>query len=310
MIRRRGTRALAQPELRSYNPSWRERLAQTFSSWLPGGDTRSNAAMGHKLTGLADVIPPVGAFTYGNDAYRAAERGDKLSAFGNAAMAGLSMLPMAKLDKARGILGTRSPYEPIPGMPSTFKLPGGEVMEAKPIPAIVDAARDYAKARGMTHQLPEAFPTLDKTNAQKIASWYHMAPDEAFNPETLSAYKALADETLGQYDALANRGVAFEFMKKGPDGQIVDPYAASPSLGYKDLAERGRLEIFPTEAGYGSLTETTTNPLLQQSGRYFGDQPATYNDLFRAVHDAYGHFGYGNSFFRAPAKSAPGTSTP
>lgn len=293
---------MASPELRAYTPSWRERLAGAFSRMLPGDESRSSAAMGRKIAELTDVIPPVGAFTYGNDAYRAAERGDKMAAAGNAGMAVLSMLPMGKLDKMRGIFGTRSPYEAIPGMPSTFKLPGGEVMDAKPIPAVVDAARDYAKSRGMTHQIPESFPTLDRDRAASIANWYDQVPDGAGTPEVMNAYKALADETLGQYDALANRGIAFEFMKKGPDGQIIDPYAASPSLGYKDLADRGRLEIFPTEAGYGTLNATTQNPLLAYSGRNFGDQPATFNDLFRAVHDAYGHFGYGNSFFRAPGE--------
>jgi hypothetical protein len=293
---------MAEAELRSYTPSWRERLAEGFSKLMPGDEDPWSVDMGHKLTGLAEMIPGVGAFTYGNDAYRSAQAGNVAGAFGNAAMAGLSAIPMAGLDKTKALVG-RSPYAPIPGTPPTFKLPGGETLDAKPIPAIVDAAADYAKSRGMPHQVPASFPKQDPENARSIAQWYGSAPDESLNPETIAAYKQLADETLGQYDALTNRGIGFEFMKRGDDGNVIDPYAASPALGYKDLSERGKLEIFPTDAGFGTINDAAaSNPLLQYSGRDFGDQPATYNDLFRAVHDGFGHFGYGNQFFRAPGE--------
>jgi len=290
-------------ELRSYTPSWRERLSRLLSS--VGGfkdETRFSADMGNKLASLAEAIPFVGGATYGNDAARSAERGDYLGAAGNAAMAGLSMVPMVKFDKLRALVG-RSPYEAIPGHPSTFKLPSGEVMDAKPIPAIVDAASDYAKSRGMSHMVPDSYPALDKDKALSIAHWFDEVPDGVRNPETVASYSKLADETLGQYDALTDRGLSFSFMKKGPDGTVIDPYAKSPAMGYKDLAERGRLEILPTEAAHGSGGAWPDNPLLKPSGRYFDDgKPALYNDLLRAVHDAYGHFGYGNSFFRAPGE--------
>lgn len=289
-------------ELRSYTPSWREKIAEGFSRLMPGEEDPWSVDMGHKLSSLADMLPPVGAFTYGNDAVRSAQEGNYSGAAGNAAMAALSAVPIAGFNKAKSLFG-RSPYAPIPGAPKTVNLPGGETMDAAPIPAFVDAASDYAKSRGMPHMIPKEFPKYDEAGAKNIASWYDEAIDGTSDPATLAAYQKLAEQTREQYDALVNRGIGFEFMKKGPDGQVIDPYAASPALGYKDLSERGKLEIFPTDAGFGTLSQADeTAPLLQYSGRDFGDQPATYNDLFRAVHDGFGHFGYGNPFFRAPGE--------
>lgn len=290
-------------ELKSYTPSWRERIATGLSKLMPGDEDPWSVEMGKKLTGVAEMIPGVGAFTYGNDAYRSAEQGDYVGAAGNAAMGVLSSIPGGMgFDKTKALIG-KSPYARIPGGPKSVNLPGGDSIETMPIPAFVDAAGDYAKAQGMPHMIPKEFPKYDKENAAKIASWYDEAVDGSADPATIAAYQRLAEQTRDQYDALVNRGIGFEFMKKGPDGTVIDPYAASPALGYKDLQERGKLEIFPTEAGFGTVNAAAeTAPLLQFSGRHFGEQPATFNDLFRAVHDGFGHFGYGNPAFRAPGE--------
>ena len=79
-----------------------------------------------------------------------------------------------------------------------------------------------------------------------------------------------------------------------------DPYSASPALGYQDIIENGRLFVYPTDFGFGTgkAFDTSENPLLVGVGSV-GDKPdAVANDAFRAVHDAFGHFGSGNPFFR------------
>lgn len=118
-----------------------------------------------------------------------------------------------------------------------------------------------------------------------------------------AAYAAMIDETLGQYQTLKRQGYEFKFNQAGQD-----PYKASPALGYLDMRDNGRLFVFPTIEGHGSkgavLTkaEVANNPLLQDSGEKFGNKPALVNDVFRAVHDAYGHNGPGNPFFRGPGE--------
>lgn len=156
------------------------------------------------------------------------------------------------------------------------------------------------KARGAAHELPEAFGPMDKDRAVRIAQAYQDMLHDPSNPEVRRSYEALADETLAQYKALKEAGAKFVFNRPGQD-----PYAASPAMGYPELRDKRTLSIFPTAEGYGNAftpVEVANNPLLKGSGEKFGDAPATLNDIFRAVHDAYGHFAYGNPFFRAPGE--------
>lgn len=209
------------------------------------------------------------------------------------------------LQMALGLLGPKSrPLASRPGgMPEKIALPGGEKVPANPIPEIVAAQRDYMRRQGIDADVPESFPTMDKGRAARVAAAYEEAPHAPRDPSVDAAYRALADEVLGQYDALERQGIRFSFMKPDGKGGVVDPYAASPSLGYKALRDDKHLEIFPTEAGFGvGSFEPTQSPMLGPSGRYFGSKEASINDVFRAVHDAYGHFGHGNAFFRAPGE--------
>ena len=116
-----------------------------------------------------------------------------------------------------------------------------------------------------------------------------------FDPATKRSYEALVDETMDQYRALEGTGVDFSFLKPGE----ADPYAKSPALGYFDLINNGRLKMFPTSAGHGTLNEITNNPLLKRVGRVGDLEDATANDAFRIVHDMLGHYGPGNPFFRS-----------
>jgi hypothetical protein len=118
------------------------------------------------------------------------------------------------------------------------------------------------------------------------------------DPAVRRAYDAMIEETLAQYRALRDQGFEFRFNPPGSD-----PYAASPALGYIDMRDRGLLYTFPTLEGFGSGVALTReqiadNPLLRNTGVTISGQPATANDLFRAVHDAFGHNGPGNPFFR------------
>lgn len=128
-------------------------------------------------------------------------------------------------------------------------------------------------------------------------------PHDPNDPAVRRAYDAMIEETLRQYQALDNLGLQVRFNRPGEP----DPYGASPALGYLDIRDRGRLMVFPTLEGFGSGVSLTreqlaNNPLLADAGVRFGDQPAVVNDVFRAVHDAFGHFGPGNAFFRAPGE--------
>ena len=219
----------------------------------------------------------------------------------------LSKLGKATMDllgpsERRGLLELTPPgsgYEGLPGKPKTVKLPGIGEAEARPIPEIMKAAEEYSAKRGLpsAHEISE-FPTLDEAFAMRVAEEYDRMKHAPNDPAVRRAYDAMAQETLDQLQAAKDAGVEFTAIR----GK--DPYAASPSLGYADIAERGNLYFFPTDAGFGSSIEfdPSQNPLLKRIGRVGDFENATVNDAFRVVHDLYGHYGPGNPFFRAPGE--------
>jgi hypothetical protein len=190
---------------------------------------------------------------------------------------------------------TNDPYAPIPGIPRSTKIPGYGDVETRPIPWAVDSANSYLKRFGQEHLLPEEFAKFDPEMAAKYAQAFEEMKHDPSNPAVRRAFEALVEETGAQYRALKDAGAEFRFNKPGED-----PYAASPAMGYPEFRDQRTLSVFPTLEGYGSAESglIDNNPLLMQSGEKFGEHPATYNDLFRAVHDAYGHYTFGNPFFR------------
>lgn len=270
---------------------------------------------GGGLLGLAGAKAPLTAW----DAGTAAARGD----YGDAAMNSVfSLLEGAGLGElgtaARGMrnvgaaaparaaaetymlrdrLAAPSGYVGPRGRPSVVNIPEVGRFDARPISEIENAAREYMDARGMDSSPLREYAPVDPARAELIASAYDMMQHAPNDPLVRRAYDAMIQETMDQYGKLRDAGIEFKFLREGMN----DPYARSPSLGYKDLIENGQLYVYPTDFGFGSNAafDPSTNPLLKGVGRV-GDKPdAVANDAFRAVHDAFGHFGSGNPFFRA-----------
>jgi hypothetical protein len=132
----------------------------------------------------------------------------------------------------------------------------------------IDFRRVYANAR----------------RGKRIAAAYMAAP--GFDPGALPAFQAFRDETIRQY--------AFLTAPIGPEGLGVtvkacegDPYADAMEM-ISDLRHHRRLRVYAT-GGPGNEHPFLTN---------------IENDMFRAVHDAFGHASIGRGFDRHGEEAA------
>ena len=184
----------------------------------------------------------------------------------------------------------------LTGLPKSVKAPKlGMTLTASHDPRIRQVSRDYAQQSGIQYNPPTTYQKVDPARAKRIADAYEAMPHEPNHPLVKASYEALLNETKGQYDAMKRAGVNLEFY---PDVNN-DPYKSNPRLAVEDIRHNNHMYVYPTNAGYGTgeaLPGAEDNPMLRDSGERWNGQPVTFNDLFRAVHDYFGHAKEGVGF--------------
>jgi len=193
--------------------------------------------------------------------------------------------PKGAKAKGPGKFQTRPSIE----KPFEGNLKGATADVTGPHAPLQQVANDYMASTGRQNRPQQEFVNVDPGFAKTVADAYEHMAHAPNDPKVAAAYKAMIDETGAQYNALKGAGYNFEFMPASGD-----PYG-NPRNAVKDLQENKHMYVFPTESGFGS-GEITNNPLLGQSGETWGGKPVTHNDLFRAVHDAFGHSKQGVGF--------------
>ncbi len=161
-----------------------------------------------------------------------------------------------------------------------------------PIASVVQAARAYAASRGMPVRRQSEYVKVDVERAKRIAKAYDEMKHAPDDPAVKAAYQAMIDETLAQYQFVKATGLVIEAIEPGQ----ADPYTGGPKEVLEDL-ERGHLWFYPTESGFGSSdADTSGNPLLAPTNEKIGDRVLLANDVFRIVHDFFGHGIEGSGF--------------
>jgi hypothetical protein len=180
-------------------------------------------------------------------------------------------------------------------MGSLAPLEGAPVIKGAegPDPALVAVAEQYAKDNGINLKRQSEYVIADPERGKRIAKAYEEMISDPSNPKVKKAYKELIDQTKKQYEALVKAGYEFTFF----DGNS-DPYDGNPSSAMRDLRANKSMAVYGTYDGYGTEgvtdVDVKNNPMLEDTGFQWKDQsgelrPVTANDLFRAVHDAFGH---------------------
>lgn len=185
---------------------------------------------------------------------------------------------------------------PLEGAPSVAGATG-------PDPRLVAVAEQYARDNGIDFKRQGRYVAVDEDRARRIAEAYEAMPHAPQDPAVREAYNNLIAQTMAQYRALEAAGYKFWFYDESND-----PYDGNPWNAMRDLRANQSMGVFATESGFGSGAtdlDVTNNPLLAETGLMWPsgspDGPmkrVLANDLFRAVHDAFGH-GLEGAGFRA-----------
>jgi hypothetical protein len=172
-------------------------------------------------------------------------------------------------------------------------LPGQRLFN-EPLKEASKIADDYYKKEfGEERPKFEGVKSVDKERAKLISDAYSAMEDNYKDPLVKKAYDTMIKETLKQFDAIIDNGYSVVMSNN-------DRYNNSEEM-IKDLRDNKQMLILSTEAEFGDnpITEKQrqSNPLLNGSGRKDSDGiPLLNNDVFRFVHDFFGHAELGNSF--------------
>lgn len=174
-------------------------------------------------------------------------------------------------------------------------IPAGKRLFNEPNPETVEISKAYKEKNGIVEGEGVKIEAVDVDNASKIADAFEALEDSPNDPEVQDAYNAMADETAKQHQDIIDAGYEVEIW----DGEG-EPYANAQEM-IDDVKNNKHMYIFSTEQGFGDEPITDEqrkqNKLLQDSGlKDKNGKPLLYNDLFRFVHDFFGHTERGNGF--------------
>lgn len=191
---------------------------------------------------------------------------------------------------------------------------GNQTLEGAPInktrqgvtgadPELTYWAEEYARRNNIPYKRQSSYVEVDENRAKRIAEEYDKMTHNPQDPVVKEAFENLIKQTTAQYQMLEEAGYKFYFFD-----ETNDPYNGNPMAAMEELRNKKRMGSFATEAGFGSgATELNIedNPMLADTGIEWGygsvkgiKKRVLANDLFRAVHDAFGH-GLEGAGFRA-----------
>lgn len=167
-----------------------------------------------------------------------------------------------------------------------------EVITASAYAPIQKVAAEYANSVGLIYEPPSQFRRVNPEVSTRIAEAFEEMKHDPHNAVVSAAYGALIKETEMQYAAMLRAGLKVEFAPKN------DPYFGNPWNMVADVRKNNHIWVYSTLDGFGSdaTFDPIDNPLLATSNFSISGRVALANDLFRAVHDYFGHVKEGVGF--------------
>lgn len=165
----------------------------------------------------------------------------------------------------------------------------------EPNPETAVIAEQYKAANNITVPNGENIYKLDVSFSKRIADAFEEMVHNPNDPTVKASYEAMAQETLKQFEAIQKAGYTIELFQGAGE-----PYTNSQEM-INDVRNNKHLFVLSTEKDFGqnpiSDQQREENPLLRDSGfKDVNGVPLLINDVFRYVHDFFGHTERGNSF--------------
>ena len=175
----------------------------------------------------------------------------------------------------------------------TIKTPEGSRLFSEPIKEASTITQGFVGPRRQTFKEAEKINKIDKDKSRKIAQVYEQLESKPQDPEVKKAYRALIDETIEQYNEIVKGGYTIEMVEE-------NPYNNSTEM-LNEINKTKTIKIFSTLSGFGkkgiTAKDKANNLLLEETTLTDKNgKPMLANDVFRAVHDFFGHGTLGNSF--------------
>ena len=158
-----------------------------------------------------------------------------------------------------------------------------------PIPIVHDVKTQYMNSVGLPNRRQGEYVEVDLPLATRIAAAFEEAEDRPNDPDVQIAYQAMANETMAQWQFIKNTGLDVEFIKEDMD----NPYPNGSRDVLMDIRDNNHMWVFPTDTGFGQASITAedeaANPLLAKANETVDGIDMRINDVFRIVHDYFGH---------------------
>jgi hypothetical protein len=153
-------------------------------------------------------------------------------------------------------------------------------------------ATEYMDKKGLKYEEGKRITSVDKERAKAISDAYMAMPDDYNIPEVKASYDAMIDETIEQYKEIISNGYEVEIND-------IEPYKNAQEF-IDDLRNNKHFKLLSTLSEFGDtpVTEEMANndPRLKRTEfKDVNGQTLLANDLFRFVHDFFGHAVRGNS---------------
>jgi hypothetical protein len=159
----------------------------------------------------------------------------------------------------------------------------------KPSKEVRDVAEKAAKASGVGEYKPsERVLNINEDLSKRLADFYESAESKPNDPAVKASYDALIDQVEKQGQAILDAGYKIE-----PFEGTGEPYKSSAEM-IADVRDNKHMFFLQTAKEFGRGAEAPTdNPMLRPS-KVIPGQVA--NDVFRWVHDFFGHAKEGYQF--------------